>query len=55
MRLIRSGMPTVWAPHSHPGCSHHAPNEHLLEPNIREGLMLMTSLFWDLGDNGAPE
>lgn len=44
------GMPTVWVPHSHPGCSHHAPNEHLLESNIEEGLKLMIHLFWDLGN-----
>ena len=44
------GMPTVWVPHSYPACSQHAPNEHLLAPLAREGLRMMTGLFWDLGD-----
>jgi acetylornithine deacetylase/succinyl-diaminopimelate desuccinylase-like protein len=41
---------TLWIPHSYPGCSQHAPNEHLLAPIAREGLGLMAALFWDLGD-----
>jgi acetylornithine deacetylase/succinyl-diaminopimelate desuccinylase-like protein len=41
---------TVWIPHSYPGCSQHAPDEHLLAPIAREGLGLMAGLFWDLGD-----
>jgi acetylornithine deacetylase/succinyl-diaminopimelate desuccinylase-like protein len=44
------GMPTVWVPHSYPGCSQHAPDEHLLAPLVREGLAMMTGLFWDVGD-----
>ena len=44
------GMPTVWIPHSHPGCSQHAPNEHMLESVAKEGLAIMTGLFWDIGD-----
>jgi len=48
------GMPTVWVPHSYASCSQHAPNEHLLAPVAREGLRLMTGLFWDLGEGGAP-
>jgi len=44
------GMPTVWVPHSYAGCSAHAPNEHLLEMIAREGLKIMTGLFWDLGE-----
>ena len=43
-------MPTVWIPHSYPGCSQHAPNEHLLAPVAREALAIMTGVFWDLGD-----
>jgi len=43
------GLPTVWVPHSYAACSQHAPNEHLLAPVAREGLRLMTGLFWDLG------
>ena len=44
------GLPTIWIPHSYPACSQHAVNEHLLVPVAREALMMMTSLFWDLGD-----
>jgi acetylornithine deacetylase/succinyl-diaminopimelate desuccinylase-like protein len=44
------GLPTVWVPHSYPACSQHAPNEHLLASVAREGLALMTGLFWDLGE-----
>jgi acetylornithine deacetylase/succinyl-diaminopimelate desuccinylase-like protein len=43
------GMPTIWVPHSYAACSQHAPNEHLLAPVAREGLRLMTGIFWDLG------
>ncbi|WP_421999916.1 M20 family metallopeptidase [Reyranella sp.] len=48
------GMPTVWVPHSYAACSQHAPNEHLLAPVARDGLRLMTGLFWDLGAQGRP-
>ena len=50
------GMPTLWVPHSYPGCSQHAPDEHLLGPVVREGLRIMSGLFWDLGvqDADAP-
>jgi acetylornithine deacetylase/succinyl-diaminopimelate desuccinylase-like protein len=44
------GMPTLWVPHSYAACSQHAPDEHLLAPLAREGLALMTGLFWDVGD-----
>jgi hypothetical protein len=43
------GLPTVWVPHSYAACSQHAPNEHLLAPVVRDGLRLMTGIFWDLG------
>jgi acetylornithine deacetylase/succinyl-diaminopimelate desuccinylase-like protein len=43
------GLPTVWLPHSYPGCSQHAPDEHLLLSSTRESLAMMTGLFWDLG------
>ena len=48
------GMPTVWVPHSYGACSQHAPNEHLLAPVARDGLRLMTGIFWDLGAEGRP-
>ena len=44
------GLPTLWVPHSYPGCNQHAPDEHLLAPVAREGLRLMAGLYWDLGE-----
>jgi hypothetical protein len=41
-------------PHSYPACSQHAPDEHLLADVAREGLLIMTGLFWDLGEAGGP-
>jgi hypothetical protein len=48
------GLPTLWIPHSYAGCSQHAPNEHALGSILREGLQMMTGLFWDLAEEGAP-
>jgi len=48
------GLPTVWVPHSYGGCSQHAPDEHVLEPIMRQGLQIMAGLFWDLGEQGLP-
>ncbi len=48
------GLPTVWVPHSHPGCNQHAPDEHLMLGAVREGLAAMAGLWWDLGDRSAP-
>ena len=48
------GMPTLWVPHSYAACSQHAPDEHLLAPLAREGLALMTGLFWDVGQGVTP-
>jgi acetylornithine deacetylase/succinyl-diaminopimelate desuccinylase-like protein len=36
------------------GCSQHAPNEHALGSILREGLQMMTGLFWDLAEDGVP-
>jgi len=47
------GLPTIWVPHSYPGCSQHAPNEHILMPVTEEALAIMAGLFWDLGEKGA--
>ena len=44
------GVPTIWIPHSYTGCCQHGPNEHVLAPIVREGLQIMTGLFWDLGE-----
>ncbi len=42
------GLPTIWVPHSYPGCSQHAPNEHMPLAIAREGLAMMAGLYWDL-------
>ncbi len=48
------GMPTLWVPHSYPGCSQHAPDEHILLPVAKSALRLMAGLYWDLGAGGTP-
>ncbi|WP_445620380.1 M20 family metallopeptidase [Kushneria sp. Sum13] len=48
------GLPTVWVPHSYPSCQQHAPNEHLPEHIVTQGLAGMAGLFWDLGEPGRP-
>jgi acetylornithine deacetylase/succinyl-diaminopimelate desuccinylase-like protein len=48
------GLPTVWVPHSYPGCAQHAPDEHLPTGLVRESLQLMAGLWWDLGEPGTP-
>lgn len=46
-------LPTVWLPHSYPSCNQHAPDEHLLEEIVEEGLKLAAGIFWDLGEPGS--
>ncbi len=48
------GIPILWVPHSYGGCCQHGPNEHVLGTLMREGLQIMTGLFWDLGEDGTP-
>ena len=48
------GLPTIWVPHSYPGCSQHAANEHLPCSTARQGLQMMAGLYWDLGERGTP-
>ena len=48
------GLPTVWVPHSYPGCSQHAPDEHLLGSVARQALQMMAGLYWDLGETAVP-
>ncbi len=48
------GLPTLWVPHSYPGCLQHAPNEHMLESIAREGLQIACGLFHDLGQAQVP-
>lgn len=47
------GLPTIWIPHSYPGCRQHAPNEHLPLSIVQQGLAMMASVFWELGEPGA--
>ncbi|WP_030796517.1 M20 family metallopeptidase [Streptomyces sp. NRRL S-337] len=47
------GLPTLWLPHSYPGCLQHAPDEHLLGTIAREGLVLAATLFHALGHPSA--
>jgi acetylornithine deacetylase/succinyl-diaminopimelate desuccinylase-like protein len=46
------GLPTIWIPHSYPGCCQHAPNEHLLKSTARQALLCMTGLFVDISASG---
>ena len=48
------GLPTLWVPHSYPGCSQHAPDEHILLSVTEEALGTMAGLFWDLGELPHP-
>jgi acetylornithine deacetylase/succinyl-diaminopimelate desuccinylase-like protein len=48
------GLPTMWVPHSYPGCSQHAPDEHILLSVTEEALGIMAGLFWDLGEMKCP-
>ncbi|WP_447927347.1 M20 family metallopeptidase [Vreelandella sp. EE27] len=45
------GLPTIWVPHSYPGCKQHAANEHLPKQLAYEGLLIMGSIFWELGNS----
>lgn len=44
------GLPTIWVPHSYPGCRQHGADEHLPKSIVRDGLRIMAGLFWDLGE-----
>lgn len=43
------GLPTIWVPHSYPGCGQHGADEHLPIQIAREGLAMMAGIFWDIG------
>ena len=47
------GLPTIWIPHSSPGCRQHGADEHLPVSIVDEGLRIMAGLFWDIGDRPA--
>lgn len=49
------GCPVIWIPHSYGGCRQHGPDEHLLRPIVREGLAIMTGLFWDISESSESE
>jgi len=44
------GLPAIWVPHSYPGCSQHAPNEHLPAEIFPDATGVMAGLYWDLGE-----
>ena len=46
------GTPTIWIPHSYKECSQHAPNEHVPIELLQNSLLLMTDLYWNLGNDG---
>lgn len=48
------GLPTIWIPHSHPSCSQHAPDEHIMVAVAKEGTEMMAGLFWDIGEGKLP-
>jgi acetylornithine deacetylase/succinyl-diaminopimelate desuccinylase-like protein len=48
------GLPTIWVPHSYPGCSQHAPDEHILLSVTEEALAIMAGVFWDFGEMQQP-
>lgn len=48
------GLRTIWVPHSYPGCSQHAPDEHVPVALVREAVGLMAGLYWDLGEKARP-
>jgi len=50
---VTLGIPTIWVPHSYPGCSQHAPDEHILLSVTEEALGIMAGLFWDLGEQAS--
>jgi acetylornithine deacetylase/succinyl-diaminopimelate desuccinylase-like protein len=44
------GLPTIWVPHSYPGCSQHAPDEHLPMAIFPDACGVMAGLYvgpWD--------
>lgn len=47
------GLKTIWVPHSYPGCSQHAPDEHVPSALLREALCIMAGLYWDIGEGWA--
>ena len=48
------GVPVTWVPNGHAGSNQHAPDEHALEPLLREGLAIMAGVWWDIGEGKHP-
>lgn len=48
------GLPTLWVPHSYPGCGQHAADEHLPVEVARDGLRTVLALFAALGNDSGP-
>jgi acetylornithine deacetylase/succinyl-diaminopimelate desuccinylase-like protein len=44
------GAPVLWIPSGYAGSNQHAPDEHGLPEMLRDGLRLMTGVWWDLGN-----
>ncbi len=47
-------MPVIWIPNSYAGCNQHGPDEHAMAPLLREGLRLLSGIWWDIGAGAAP-
>ncbi|WP_426959033.1 M20/M25/M40 family metallo-hydrolase [Muricoccus radiodurans] len=47
-------VPVMWIPNSYAGCHQHGPDEHALAPLLREGLVLMAGLWWDVSEGRMP-
>ena len=43
------GLPTIWVPHSYPGCSQHAPDEHIALENYFGGIKAVAHFYEGLG------
>ena len=43
------GTPVLWLPFSYGGCNQHGPDEQGLQSLFRDGLGVMTGLWWDIG------
>lgn len=47
------GVPVMWLPQSYGGCGQHGPNEHGLIELYRDGLAIMSGVFWDIGTDAG--
>jgi hypothetical protein len=49
------GTALIWVPHSYNGCKQHGPDEHFLIAPAREGIAAFAGIWWDLGEQAAPQ